>query len=98
LILIEILAADGAEKTRPFTYTDKKTGEVKSGEERTQVAYLHNGGPYPVRFKLGLGREQQAYAPGRYELLPTSIIPGRFDGLQCTRVLELRRLADAKAA
>lgn len=90
MIVIEVRPEDGKENSRTFTYKDKHTGVEKSGEERSQYAYLHNGGPYPQRFKLKLGKDQGAYAPGHYNLLPSNVMPGRYDGLQIRAIMELQ--------
>jgi hypothetical protein len=97
MVNIEIRPEDGALYTRTFTFTDKKTGEQKDGEERSQTAYLHSGGPYPQRFKLRLGRDQHGYEPGLYAVNLSCVVPGRFDGLQFKNILDLTPVENSKS-
>lgn len=56
----------------------ERKGEKKDGSGpyhmRWQTAYLHNGGPYPEKFDLPLGRDRPAYPAGTYTPAPASVV------------------------
>ena len=74
--------------------------EVQSGTStagkpytlRKQTAMLHRG-EERIRIELTLGRSEQAYAAGTYELDPSSFRVGEFGELELGRVRLVRSAA-----
>jgi len=61
----------------------------KNGKEgfdkREQIAYLHQGGKYPLTFHYPLDKDQAPFPAGFYELLPTSAEVDQYKGLTFRR-------------
>lgn len=59
---------------------------------REQKAAVIREGDFPLPFKLSLDDDQRAYAPGFYEIDPTSLESGKFGGLEFGRRIRLTPL------
>lgn len=80
---IEILSAEVETKSGTSTRTGKPYAI------REQAAALHTTGKkYPEACRIGLGRDQQPYAPGMYDIgAPLTV--GDFESLRINRDLDL---------
>jgi hypothetical protein len=66
--------------------TRKRDGKVF--HFRVQAGYAHiPGKPYPVEFEIGLGTEQEPYAPGFYTVGSESLYVDRYGQLNLGRLV-----------
>ena len=63
---------------------------------RSQEAFLHQGGAYPLPFELQLPENVPGYAPGRYMFGEGAYRAGRY-GLEFSRQISLVSLAEVSA-
>jgi len=100
MLKIEIATANVIEQN--IDYTDKKTGKPASFLKRHQVGYVHipneDGSfePHPQKIEVALEAKQSAFAPGNYQLLPSSIYVNRNSRLEIGR-LRLSKLGVSAA-
>ena len=88
MIKIEIQSAEVKVKSG----TSARTGKPYNIREQAGFAFTHSrdGKPNsdPVKVAIVLGKDQQPYPPGVYQLAPESFYINRFDQLEITPVLK----------
>lgn len=70
----------------------------KRWERREQEAWVTTGNGETRRIKLGLNKDQQGHAPGRYTLAPGDFYVNDYSELAVSGWPRLQRLDDAKPA
>ena len=78
---------------------ERRVTSKKDGAEylfRSQIAYLHtNDTKYPQRFQISLGKDQQSYNSGMYQLDLSSLYIDRDYRLNIARSLKLSPIQNA---
>lgn len=72
-------------ETRSFPARDGKAAT----HFREQKAAVIREGDFPLPFKMTLDEDQQPYKQGFYELCPSSLVAGKFGGLEFGRRIRL---------
>lgn len=92
--MIKIEITDSSVNLREFTRKD--TGELL--QFREQTAWAHLGGPYPERITLNLGRDQQPYPNGSYQLPLGAVRVNKYQSLEFQRNFQLEPLPASSAS
>ena len=75
---MKIQILKGHDKPEIKKFTTKAGKEMELFEQR---AYMHNGGVFPVEFKISHDSLASALPVGDYQICPTSFTKNNFDSL-----------------